>query len=136
MLLLRSLSHETKEISFGQALRLIAEMGPQILESHSNELLCMRDPKTGEYLSLEEDRVQIYLFKQLAKLVTGTVELEQLRQMPRNVYPDLHDRKVNKNSRKQAVIFLCRQRGDLSQRIPSLDERNFWRKLEQAFPNP
>lgn len=135
-MLLRSLSHETKEITYGQALRLIAEMGPEILESPSLELLCMKNPRTGEYLSLEEDRTQIHFFKQLAKLATGIVELEQLKEMPREVFPDLYDRKVNKNSRKQAVVFLCRQMGDLSQRIPSLDDRHFWRKLEQAFPRP
>ncbi len=93
----------------------------------------MRDPKTKEYWSLEEDRVQIHFLKKLAKLASGTFEREQLDQMPHHVFPDLRERKVNKNSRKQAVVFLCRQVGDYSQRIPSLDERDFWGKLEKAF---
>lgn len=135
-MVLRSLHHDPKKISFGQALRLLAEMGSEILESPSHELLCIRNPKTGEYFSLEDDRVQIHFFKQLIKLSSGMIEISQLAQMPRGIFPDLHDRRVNKNSRKQAVVFLCRQRGDLSHRIPSLDERNFWLKLEQAFPLP
>ena len=133
-MILRSLNHDPKKIGFGQALRLVAQMGPEILNSPSNELLCMRDPKTGEYLSIEEDRVQIQFFKQLAKLATGTIELDQLREMSREIFPDLYDRKVNKNSRKQAVVFLCRQLGEITQRIPSLDDRSFWCKLEQVFP--
>ncbi len=133
-MILRSLHQASREISIGQALRLVAEMGPEILQSRSPELLCMKDPKTGEYWSLEDDRILLSLFGKLAKLSAGIIEAEQFKKMPRNIYPDLYDGKVNKNSRKQAVVFVCRQRGDLSHRIPRLDERNFWRKLEEAFP--
>lgn len=131
---LRSLHQDSKEIGFGQALRLIAEMGPEILDSKNPELFLMRDPDTGEYWSLEEDRIQIHFLKKLAKLASGTINADQLREMPREIFPDLRDGKVNRNSRKQAVVFLCRTRGDYSQRIPSLDERDFWGKLERAFP--
>lgn len=131
---LRSLNHDSKEISFGQALRLIAEMGPEILESDSNELFIMRDTKTGEYWSLEGDGVQIHFMKKLAKLASGIVEGELLREMSEEIYQDLRSGKTNRNSRKQAVVFLCRQRGDYSQRIPSLDDRDFWGKLEKVFP--
>jgi hypothetical protein len=132
---LRSLIYDSKEITFGQAIRLLAQMGPEILPSPSNELLFIRDPKTGEHLSIWEDRVQILFFKKLIMLANGHIEWHQFENIPSEIYPDLRARKVNEKSRRQAVVFLCRQRGDFSQRIPSLDDRNFWRKLEKAFPN-
>lgn len=131
---LRSLHNDSKVIGFGQACRLVAEMAPEILESNSTELLVMRDSKTGEYWSLEADRVPIHFMKKLAKLAGGIIKGEQLQKMPAEIYPDLCAGKVNSKSRKQAVVFLCRQMGDYSQRVPSLDDRNFWMNLEKAFP--
>ncbi len=131
---LRSLHNGSKEIGFGQACRLVAEMGPEILYSRSNELFIMRDSRTNEYWSLEDDRVPIHIMKKLAKLASGIIENDQLKNMPVEIYPDLRAGKVNSKSRKQAVVFLCRQIGDYSQRVPSLDDRGFWMKLEKAFP--
>jgi hypothetical protein len=129
---LRSLSQDTREISLGQALRLVAETGLEVLESQSPELIIMRNPVTQEYWSLENDRYQIGILTRVAKLVSGPISIDDLKEIPHEVYPDLRDRKSNKNSRKQAVVFVLR-RVDYSHRIPSLDERNFWGKLEKSL---
>lgn len=131
---LRSLHSNSRTISFGQALRLVAEMEADDPLSITDELIFLKEHRTGRYWSLEGNRVLIHFLKKLAKLASGTIEMKQLREMSPKVYPDLRSRKVTRKSKKQAVVFLCRQQDEYSQLVPSLDSRDFWGQLEKAFP--
>jgi hypothetical protein len=102
---LRSLHEDSVEISFGQAMRKLCRNGLEpLLTSKKGERMDFAVPEKGEFFSLQGNSKEIAILATMYDLTGPTIDLDLLRTIPLS-FPDLRERRTNKKSFLQGMIY-------------------------------